>query len=129
MPEWQALSADKSCSQVVNQVLAWLISQEGAIAVSSDTSGYTQARQRLPEAGIEQVMQQSGQALEAELSEARLWHGHRVKLLDGSMLQPKVRMPSSAYIPVANLTSSVANGWGRLMFWCSGASRHLARTP
>jgi Transposase DDE domain len=67
--------------------MAWLASQDSAIAFSSDTSGYTQARQRLPEAGIEQLLQLSGQALEEELSEARLWQGHRVKLLDGSTLQ------------------------------------------
>lgn len=80
------MSADKSCSHVVNQVMAWLASQ-GEIAFSSDTSAYTQARQRLPEAGVEQLMQQSGQAVEAELTEAVLWQGHRVKILDGTTLQ------------------------------------------
>lgn len=66
--------------------MAWLASQ-GTITISSDTSAYTQARQRLPEAGIEHLMQQSGQALEAELTEAVLWQGHRVKMLDGTTLQ------------------------------------------
>jgi len=77
------LSADKSCSHVVNQVMAGLVSA-GEVEYSSDTSAYSQARGRLPEAALGQLVRSSGAQLEQQISPQALWQGHPVKLLDGS---------------------------------------------
>lgn len=63
--------------------MAWLVSQ-GEVEFSSDTSAYSQARGRLPEAALEPVVRQSGARLEEQLQPQDRWEGHRVKLLDGS---------------------------------------------
>lgn len=80
------MSADKSCSHLVNQVMAWLASQEGA-DFSSDTSAYTQARQRLPEKALAQLLEQSGRQLDEQIDSRLRWKGHWVKVLDGSTIQ------------------------------------------
>lgn len=66
--------------------MAWLVSQ-GEVKISSDTSAYTQARGRLSEVALRQILAQSGAQLEGQLHPETLWQGHRVKLLDGSTVQ------------------------------------------
>lgn len=82
----QVISADKSCSQLVNQLMAWLATQAD-VSFSSDTSAYTQARQRLPEKALEQLVRQSGHQLDEQVELTERWQGHRVKVVDGSTVQ------------------------------------------
>jgi len=66
--------------------MAWLATQADA-SFSSDTSAYTQARQRLPEKALEQLVRQSGRQLDEQERATERWQGHRVKVLDGSTVQ------------------------------------------
>jgi hypothetical protein len=88
---FQRLNHDHSCDA------AWSYLSSDAVreawqptkpldAVSESTSGYCQARQRLPVGVAQGVLRCTVQALQAELGEAGLWHGRRVNLLDGSTL-------------------------------------------
>ncbi len=51
---------------------------------SLNTGGYAKARQRLPEAVLCQLFEHTGEALCAEATDACLWQGRVVKILDGS---------------------------------------------
>jgi hypothetical protein len=53
---------------------------------SADTGAYCKARQRIPEAVYQQLMQQSGQALEDRAQADDRWCGRRVRVVDGSTL-------------------------------------------
>jgi hypothetical protein len=79
----QVLSVDKSLSNTVQRVLAWLAPM-GAALPSEDTGGYSKARQRLPLAVMKPLLQQSAQALQSEITAAQGWCGRRVKAYDGT---------------------------------------------
>ena len=81
----QCLSADHSCREAVARLLAWRVSR-GQQACSAETGGYCLARDRLPEEGCQQLTCQTGQQLEAEVPESWLWHGRRVRVVDGSTI-------------------------------------------
>ena len=79
----QVLDADKSCHNAVSKVIAYLAGLEVEIP-STDTSGYCQARSRLPETLLQKLFQQSGQNLEQKVTTEYLWCGRNVKVIDGS---------------------------------------------
>ncbi len=86
---FQRLNQDHSCDAAWSYLTsdavraAWLPTKP-LDKVSESTSGYCQARQRLPVQVAQGVLQYTVRALQAELGEAALWHGRRVNLLDGS---------------------------------------------
>ena len=80
----QVLAADKSCAAAVQRWLAWLAWRQQRSA-SPNTGAYCRARQRLPLALLQQAQQQV-QARLLDQSRARLFHGRRVKIVDGSSL-------------------------------------------
>ncbi|MFN6455600.1 MAG: IS4 family transposase [Nostoc sp. EfeVER01] len=79
----QVLDTDKSCHNAVSKVIAYLAGLEVEIP-STDTSGYCQARSRLPETLLQKLFQQSGQKLEQKVTTEYLWCGRNVKVIDGS---------------------------------------------
>lgn len=79
----QVLDADKSLSNAVSRVIAWL-SAAGAPVPSSDTGAYSKARQRLPLAVLQQLLAKTAQALQAEVRVEERWCGRRVKAYDGT---------------------------------------------
>ncbi len=79
----QVLDVDKSCHNAVSKVIAYLAELEVEIP-STDTSGYCQARSRLPETLLQKLFQQSGQKLEQKVTTEYLWCGRNVKVIDGS---------------------------------------------
>jgi len=81
----QCLSPDHSCREAVARFIAWRVSR-GQQACSAETGGYCLARDRLPEEGCQQLLCQTGQQLEAEAPESWLWHGRRVRVVDGSTI-------------------------------------------
>jgi hypothetical protein len=87
----QGLSEDRSCREAVGRVLADRVSR-GEAGCSSDTGGYCKARERLPEAWIQRLMQDSGRQLEEQVPQRWCWRGRRVKLIDGTT----VSMPDTA---------------------------------
>ncbi|WP_292864605.1 IS4 family transposase [Nostoc sp. LPT] len=79
----QVLDADKSCHNAVSKIIAQLAGEEVEIP-STDTSGYCQARARLPEKLLEQLFGKVAQSLEEKVTTEYLWCGRNVKVIDGS---------------------------------------------
>lgn len=79
----QALSADGSCQQAVDQA-ATLRLLSGLPLCSTATGGYCQARGRLPGALLQSLTDSVCQAMEADRPTDWLWHGRRVRLIDGT---------------------------------------------
>jgi len=93
----QVLDPDHSCRQTVVRVLAWLIGQ-GRRACSAHTGAYCKARQRLPEGVLARLTRDTGQQLAGRYRRRWHWHGHDVKVLDGStVLAPDTPANQRAY--------------------------------
>jgi Transposase DDE domain len=81
----QILDPDCCCRQAVARVVAWLMSL-GRAACSSGTGAYCQARKRLPEGVLARLTRDTGKQLHDKHRQRWHWHGHAVKLMDGSMV-------------------------------------------
>lgn len=79
----QVLSADGSCQQAVNQA-ATLRLLSGLPLCSTVTGGYCQAQVRLPGTLLRSLTGLVGQAMETHRPKDWLWHGRRVRLIDGT---------------------------------------------
>jgi hypothetical protein len=75
----QVLLPDCSCRRAV--VMTTLLSQSSGRSVSDDPSAYSQSRQALP---LELLQRLSGHLVHRFDESHRLWHGHRVRIVDGS---------------------------------------------
>ena len=79
----QAMSADRSCQQAVNE--SALKRMMGRLPrCSTHTGAYCRARQRLPSAMIRSLVQATGQQTSARTPSAWHWRGRRVRLVDGT---------------------------------------------
>jgi hypothetical protein len=83
---WQVLNPGASCRQALRQIQASAQVQGIASSFSDDTSPYCQARQRLPLERLEQIFRHTVHLAEQRLPTESLWHGHRVKIVDGTGL-------------------------------------------
>lgn len=79
----QVLDPDQSCNQALARIQSFRL-QLGLKPVSTDTGGYCKARQRLPEQLFKKLSERTGQTLTRQVAEKHLWHGRRVKVVDGS---------------------------------------------
>ena len=79
----QVLDEDKSLSNAVSRVIAWL-AVAGETVPSADTGGYSKARKRLPLDVLESLLQRSAVALASQVKPAQQWCGRRVKAYDGT---------------------------------------------
>jgi hypothetical protein len=79
---WQVLRR-RSCREAVAQVNAYR-QEQGLPEIASDTSSYCKARARLPEKGLHDLVEKSGQRLESRAPAAWRWRGRPVKLVDGT---------------------------------------------
>jgi hypothetical protein len=79
----QVLDTDKTCHNAVSKIIAHLAGEEVEVP-STDTSGYCQARVRLPEKLLEKLFNSTAQNLEEKVTEEYLWCGRNVKVIDGS---------------------------------------------
>ena len=87
----QVLDTDKTCHNAVSKIIAQL-AEEGVEVPSTDTSGYCQARARLPEKLLEKLFGKAAQSLEEKVTTEHLWCGRSLKVIDGST----VSMPDTA---------------------------------
>ena len=78
----QAICADGSCQQAVHRVNSHRCSL-GLAPASVDTASYCEARQRLPEELLWQLLQRSAATVEQREPQAWLWKERRVVLVDG----------------------------------------------
>lgn len=74
-----------SCSDAVKFVQAERIS-DGLVPCSGNTSAYCQARQKLPESLLHNLIRYTGKRLESAARKHWCWRGRTVKLADGSTL-------------------------------------------
>lgn len=79
----QVLSADSSMRAVVARLLAHRLGK-GQGPCSSNTGGYCQARQRLPEGFLADLVTHTGTNLDAQAEAGWRWKGRDVRVFDGS---------------------------------------------
>ena len=88
----QVLDPIQCCLQAVLRFLAYQLAR-GSEPCSSETGAYCQARQRLPESVVKQLMQLTGRQLHGRaMPDAWRWNGRAVKLADGTT----VSMPDTS---------------------------------
>lgn len=78
----QVLAADHSCQQAVTRLNAWRIAR-GLKRLSSETTSYCKARLKLPVELFERLLSWTASKCEKVRSDAWLFHGRRVELVDG----------------------------------------------
>jgi hypothetical protein len=79
----QCLSADHSCRDAVARLIAWRLA-EGKKPCSADTGAYCTARADLPEEALHGLVRETSKELEDRSPEDWLWHGRKVRVVDGS---------------------------------------------
>ena len=94
---WQMLNRQTSCREVVRQVQAQFRLHGGG-AVEEGPSAYIQARQRLSQECLEQVLAATAWATDQRAGWATRLQGRPVKVVDGSSVQlPDTRANQKAY--------------------------------
>jgi hypothetical protein len=79
----QALSADRSCQNVVNDTAVKRVTR-GLPRCSTHTGAYCRARQRLPTEMLSTLVRQTGRRLTTQAPELWRWRGRPVRLVDGT---------------------------------------------
>ena len=110
----QVLEIGSSCGEAVGRMLSYLSVTTGLDA-SHDPSAYSKARKRLPEDLAPRLTRRVAEKLASKVGAKHLWHGRRVKLVDGSSValwdtpenqaaypQPKGQSPGCGF-PVARI--------------------------
>jgi len=135
----QILAGNVSCSQTVSKLLAWLRMECVADEISSNTSAYCKARQRLPMPVIQQAHKHIIKDLQDQETDAMLWNARRVRVLDGSSVtladtpsnqkkypQPSEQKPGCGFptVRLVALFSLVTGAWQHLAF----GSLHVSET-
>jgi hypothetical protein len=108
----QVLKPDTSCREVVRQIQALLALQDQG-PVDENTSAYCQARKRLP---LERLCRARVAIAAAGEKMARLWHGLRPKVIDGTSLSmPDTKKNQRAYPQSARQKPGCGFPWLRLV--------------
>jgi hypothetical protein len=79
----QVLDPDHSCRAAVARLIVWL-AVNGRKPCAPDTSSSCEARLRLPEGVIVRLVRETARRTEGRASDAWLWNGRRVTLVDGT---------------------------------------------
>ncbi len=128
----QVLDPDHSCRAAVARLIVWL-SINGQKPCAPDTGSYCDARQRLPVGVVKYLVHQTAQEIERGASEAWLWKGRRVTLVDGTTAsmpdtaanqkaypQPQSQKPGLGF-PIVRIVALIA--------LATGVARDLAMGP
>jgi len=92
----QALNADRSCQQAVDESAIQRLTQ-GLPQCSTHTGAYCRARQRLPLALVRSLVHTTGQQTSARTPSAWHWRGRPVRLVDGTTV-PLPDTPANQHI-------------------------------
>ena len=93
----QCLSPDHSCRDAVARLIAWRLAQ-GRSPCSADTGAYCTARGDLPEEALHALVRDTGKEVEDQSPETWLWHGRKVRVVDGSTVtMPDTTENQAAY--------------------------------
>ena len=79
----QALKPDRSCQGIVDDAAVKRL-LHGLPACSTNTGAYCKARARLPLTMVSGMVRSTGQLIAATVPDKWLWHGRRVRLVDGT---------------------------------------------
>ena len=94
----QALSADRSCQRVVNQMTMNRVAT-GLLPTSTATGGYCKARQRLPLTMVSSLVRKTAVLLDEGLPQQWRWHGKRVRLIDGTTVTMPDTLANQSVFP------------------------------
>lgn len=130
----QALRADRSCQRAVNDAAVKRLIG-GLPVCSSRTGGYCRARARLPLSMLSGLTQHTGQAMTTQAPSAWHWHGHPVRLVDGTTVampdtaanqalypQPRSQEPGLGF-PLTRLVGLICLGSGAVLDVAIGGYR------
>jgi len=93
----QVLSDDHSCDDAVDRFQKARYDQ-GLPAVGTETGSYCEARRRLPETVLWDLVRRIGQAIHQAAKDSWRFHGRPVKILDGStVVMPDTPANQAAY--------------------------------
>ncbi len=116
------LDADKSLSNAVNRVIAWLAAA-GEEVPSVDTGGYSKARQRLPLAVLKPLLGRTATALTSEVKPEQRWCGRRVKAYDGTtVLMSDTAANQKAFPQHSNQKAGCGFPLAKLVVWFCGTT-------
>ena len=96
----QVLSDDHSCDDAVDRFQKFRYDR-GLPAVSTDTASYCEARSRLPEAVLWDLVRQTGRSIHRRAKASWLFHGRSVKIADGSTVSMPDTPENQAAYPQA----------------------------
>ena len=93
----QAMSADRSCQNIVNQAAVQRL-VSGLPPCSTHTGGYCRARQRLPLELVAELSRYLGKQIDQKAPSQWRWKGRRVRLVDGTTVtMPDTRENQATY--------------------------------
>jgi hypothetical protein len=118
----QVLDADKSLSNAVNRVIAWMAAV-GETVPSADTGAYSKARKRLPLSILKPLLKQTATALTAAVGPEQRWCGRRVKAYDGTtVLMSDTVANQKAYPQHSNQKAGCGFPLAKLVVWFCGTT-------
>ena len=118
----QVIDADKSLSNAVNRVVAW-IAVAGEAVPSADTGAYSKARKRLPLAVLKPLLGRTAAALTSEVKPEQWWCGRRVKAYDGTtVLMSDTPANQKAYPQHSNQKAGCGFPLAKLVVWFCGTT-------
>jgi len=94
----QVMSADGSCQEAVNAAMVTRL-LSGLAPGSASSSGYCQARGRLPALMISSLARATGRLLNEHTPQGWLWRGRHVKLVDGTTAWMADSAQNQLYFP------------------------------
>ena len=128
----QVIDPDHSCRAAVARLIVWLAVNKRQ-SCAPDTSSSCEARLRLPERVIVRLVQETARRTEGRVSDAWLWKGRRVSLVDGTTASMPDTSANQKEYPQSN-TQGVGLGFPlvrlvALISLATGVVRDLALGP
>jgi len=128
----QVIDPDHSCRAAVARLIVWLAVNRRK-PCEPDTSSYCEARQRLPEAVIVRLVRETARRVDGRASEAWLWKGRSVTLVDGTTASMPDSSANQKEYPQSN-TQGIGLGFPlvrmvALISLATGVVRDLALGP
>jgi hypothetical protein len=128
----QVIDPDHSCRSAVARLIVWLAVNRRK-PCAPDTSSYCEARQRLPEAVIVRLVRETARLTDGRGSDAWLWKGRSVTLVDGTTASMPDTLANQKEYPQSN-TQGIGLGFPlvrlvALIALATGVVRDLALGP
>lgn len=118
----QVFDEDKSLSNAVSRVIAWL-AVAGETIPSADTGGYSKARKRLPFKVVESLLERSAVTLTSQVKPEQRWCGRRVKAYDGTtILMSDTAANQKDYPQHSNQKTGCGFPLAKLVVWFCGTT-------